>query len=85
MPTDARMTLEEALKRAKSIPAVGDFEFCRRIGGDGMFHMFIVASVAGNPPNVTYMTRCGNVPVGGLADFEVARSDESCNCLPCML
>lgn len=83
-----RMTLEEALKRAKSIPAVGDYEFCRKIGGDGMFHMFIVSHVAKMPdgkPEVVYMPRCGDVPMSRLADFEVARSDESCTCLPCML
>lgn len=83
-----RMTLEEALKRAKSIPAVGDYEFCRKIGGDGMFHMFVVSHVAAVPngkPEIVYMPRCGDVKVGSLAEFEVARADESCTCLPCML
>lgn len=84
--TGARITLEEALKRAKK-PKVGDYEFCRRIGGDGMFHMFVVIRIDDTPrgPEVVYMPRCGNVPIAALSEFEVARSDESCNCLPCML
>lgn len=80
-----RMTLEEALEKAleKSIPKVGDYEFCREIGGDGMFHMFIVSQVNGN--EVRYMARCGNVSVRPISDYEVAWPAESCNCLSCML
>lgn len=83
-----RMTLADALKRAKSVPKVGDYEFCRKIGGDGMFHMFMVVHVGDDEGEVTYMVRCGDVPrqeMGDLAKFEVARADESCTCLPCML
>ncbi len=79
------MTLEEAAKRARSVPKKGDFEFVRQMnGGDGLAHLFIVVDVQmrDNAHHISYMCRCGAIQETSLDKLEVA---DQVTCLPCMI